>query len=149
MSNPINIFFGTMTGNAESLAQGTYDKITKAGGTAVLHNLADFSADSLTELFGTALFVVSTWGDGEPPTDAEEFFVALSEKSLDLSQLSHAVFGLGDNNYEHFNAFAKNLSARLQELGSPELEAVFSADVVFEQDYADWENRMLAKAGAA
>lgn len=149
MSNPINIFFGTMTGNAESLAQATYDKITKAGSTAVLHNLADFSVDSLEELSGSTLFVVSTWGDGEPPTDAEEFFAALLEKSLDLSKMSHAVFGLGDSNYEHFNAFAKNLSVRLQELGSPELEPVFAADVAFEQDYEEWEKRMLGKLGVA
>ncbi len=148
MNKPIYIFFGTMTGNAESLAQGTYDKVTKMGGVAVLHNLADFNADSLAELSGAALFVVSTWGDGEPPTDAEEFFAELEEKSLNLSKISHAVFGLGDSNYEHFNAFAKNLSARLRELGSPELEPVFTADVVFEQDYADWETRLLAKIGA-
>ena len=147
MKAPILIFFGTMTGNAESLAQGTYDRITKAGGEAVLYNLADVAADSLAELSGSALFVVSTWGDGEPPTDAETFFAELEEKSLDLSGMSHAVFGLGDSNYEHFNAFAKNLSARLKALGSPELEPVFSSDVVFEQDYADWEKRLLAKVG--
>lgn len=149
MSENLAIYYGTMTGNAESLAQGTFDRATAAGWTATLHNLADVKVDDLLANASRAIFVVSTWGDGEPPSDAEDFFNALSSATVDLSTLQHAVFGLGDSNYEHFNAFAKNLNARLIELGSTAVAEVTAADVVFEPDYEGWEPKVLELLGAA
>lgn len=144
MSKKIAIYYGTMTGNAESLAQSTHEKVKAEGWDATLHNLADVKPDDLPKNAANAIFVVSTWGDGEPPADAEDFFAELSASSVDLANMRHAVFGLGDSNYEQFNAFAKNLNTRLVELGSEAVADVASADVVFEQDYADWEPTVLA-----
>jgi sulfite reductase (NADPH) flavoprotein alpha-component len=148
MSKKIAIYYGTMTGNAESLARSTYDNVTANGWTATLGNLADVTVADLLANAPYAIFVVSTWGDGEPPSDAEEFFTALLDSSADLSTLKHAVFGLGDSNYEQFNAFAKKLDARLTELGSTAVTEVVPADVVFERDYAAWEPKVVALLGA-
>jgi sulfite reductase (NADPH) flavoprotein alpha-component len=144
MSKDIAIYYGTMTGNSEALAQSTFDKAQANGWNATLHNLVDVKPGDLAANAQNAIFVVSTWGDGEPPSDAEEFFAQLSSETVNLSSLRHAVFGLGDSNYEQFNAFAKGLDARLTELGSKAVAEVFSGDVVFEKDYAAWEPKVLA-----
>ena len=148
MSKKIAIYYGTMTGNSEGLANGTFDKIKSAGGEASLHNLADISPEELAANAPNAIFVVSTWGDGEPPTDAEGFFEKLSASSVDLSGLKHAVFGLGDSNYEQFNKFAVVLDERLRALASKSVKEVTKADVDFENTYPSWESEVLELLGA-
>ena len=49
---------------------------------------------------GTLLVVTSTWGDGEPPSNAEALYQALKDSSEDLSTVNYAVFALGDEFYE-------------------------------------------------
>ena len=150
MSKHIAIYYGTMTGNAEGLAQSTYDRAKAEGWNANLYNLVDVQPADLVTNAPNAIFVVSTWGKGEPPSDAEEFFAQLSDaaNAVNLSGLRYAVFGLGDSNYEKFNAFAKDLDARLLALGAKPVVEVFVADVVFEQDYAAWEPKVLALLAA-
>jgi sulfite reductase (NADPH) flavoprotein alpha-component len=148
MSKDIAIYFGTMTGNSEALAQSTYDKVVAEGWNATLTNLADTKVEDLLANAHNALFVVSTWGDGEPPADAESFFAELGESAVSLNGFKHAVFGLGDSNYEQFNAFAKNLDAALAKLGSKPAVPVFPSDVSYEDDYAKWEAQALAALGA-
>lgn len=54
------------------------------------------------------MIAVSTYGDGEPPEDAEalhEFLV--SKKAPKLAGVKQAVIGLGDTSYEFFCQTAK------------------------------------------
>jgi sulfite reductase (NADPH) flavoprotein alpha-component len=108
----------------------------------------DVKPADLTTNAQNAIFVVSTWGQGEPPDDAAEFFNSLSAAGLDLSGLRHAVFGLGDSNYEQFNAFAIALDETLTKAGSKAIVEVFPSDVVFELNYAKWEKTVLATFAA-
>ncbi|MDR1816640.1 MAG: flavodoxin domain-containing protein [Puniceicoccales bacterium] len=147
MSKDIAIYYGTQTGNSQTLAEQAQAAAQKAGFNASLFNLADVAAADIASNAPNAIFIVSTWGDGEPPTDAENFFSELSGASLDLSGRKHAVFGLGDSNYEQFCKFAKDLDARLSELGSAQVLPVFSADVNFDGDYAKWQPQALAAFG--
>ncbi|MDR2513466.1 MAG: flavodoxin-like domain-containing protein [Puniceicoccales bacterium] len=148
MSKKIAIYYGTMTGNSEGLANSTFDKIKAEGGDVSLHNLVDVAPEELATNAPNAIFVVSTWGDGEPPADAEGFFEKLSTNNVDLSALKHAVFGLGDSNYEQFNKFAIALDERLIALGSKPIKKVTTADVDFENTYPSWESEVRATFGA-
>ncbi|WP_043582325.1 flavodoxin domain-containing protein [Geminisphaera colitermitum] len=144
MSNNLTIYYATMTGNAEMLARRAQDKAIADGWTVNLVNLADAKPDDLAANAPFAIFVVSTWGDGEPPSDAESFYGDLTSATVDLSALRHAVFGLGDRDYQYFNAFARNLDERLVALGSrPFLERA-EADLDFEEAYTEWESRVFA-----
>ena len=147
MSKQIAIYYGTMTGNSEGLAQDAVAEAKAAGWDATLYNLAETKADDLAANAANALFVVSTWGDGEPPSDAVDFFAELSGVNVNLDGHKHAVFGLGDSNYEQFNKFATDLDARLTELGSQTVLDVHKADVAFEDDFAAWKPNALAAFG--
>ncbi|RAG61607.1 nitric oxide synthase, partial [Burkholderia multivorans] len=45
------------------------------------------------------LVVCSTYGDGEVPSSAREFYAQLQEGDVDLTGVRFAVFGMGDASY--------------------------------------------------
>ncbi|HEU5080094.1 MAG TPA: flavodoxin family protein [Opitutaceae bacterium] len=120
MSIPLAIYYATMTGNAESLARRASARALSQGWQTTLLNLAEVEPADLLE-GRLALFIVSTWGDGEPPDEAFDFWYDLGKANLDLGALRYAVLGLGDSDYADFNAFARNLDERLAGLGGARL----------------------------
>lgn len=143
MTAPLHVCYATVTGNAESLARRAYDRALNAGLAARLHNLSELSPADLADA-ATALFIVSTWGDGEPPTDAADFFAdLLGDGAPALGSLRYAVLGLGDRDYPEFNAFARQLDERLAALGARSLLPRVEADLQFEETYAEWEARVF------
>ena len=72
----LHVCFATMTGNAESLANRAHDRAVASGIESTLVNLANAKPADLAG-WKQALFVVSTWGDGEPPADACDFWYEL------------------------------------------------------------------------
>jgi sulfite reductase (NADPH) flavoprotein alpha-component len=56
-----------------------------------------------------ALFVVSTFGDGEAPDSARGFERKVLGRASSLESLNYAVLGLGDRQYQHFCGFARRL----------------------------------------
>jgi sulfite reductase (NADPH) flavoprotein alpha-component len=138
----LKICFATMTGNAEALAEETQERANDAGIANELINLMDASADSLTEM-SLAVFIVSTWGDGDPPDDAEDFWQSLEANTVDVSGLTYAVLGLGDKDYPEFNGFARKLDNRLTELGATRLCERFEADLDFDDTFAAWSDKVF------
>ena len=143
----LNVCFATMTGNAESLANRVHDRATANGLPSVLVNLAGTRPDELSG-WTRAVFVVSTWGDGEPPADACDFWYDLEKARLDLSGLRYAVFGLGDRDYQNYNAFARVLDERLSALGAKRILDRAEADLDFEDAYLAWENHIVPALSA-
>ena len=58
-----------------------------------------------------ALFVVSTFGDGEAPDSARGFERQLLGQALGLGHLRYAMLALGDRQYQHFCGFAQRVQA--------------------------------------
>ena len=73
MSKKLDIFFGSETGNAETLAGEISDELTNAGVENEITDLSDYTVDQLSSV-ENALIVISTWGEGEPPPMVEEFY---------------------------------------------------------------------------
>ncbi|MEM1222253.1 MAG: flavodoxin family protein [Verrucomicrobiota bacterium] len=142
MSTPTKVYFATMTGNAESLASGLVDKAKERNLDAVLVDMAEVSPSDLLQ-DKHAVFIVSTWGEGEPPDDADPFWNELESAELDLSGLRYSVFGLGDRGYEYFNGFARILDERLAALGAVSVFERVEADIDYDADFEDWEARVL------
>lgn len=140
----LHIHFATMTGNAETLAREALKRTRHDGWDAHLHNLVNVTPEDLGDQ-RLALFVVSTWGDGEPPDEANDFWHALESGEFNLSGLRFAVFGLGDHDYPEFNAFARLLDERLVALGAHRLLERAEAGLDFEDLFAAWLERISTR----
>jgi sulfite reductase (NADPH) flavoprotein alpha-component len=131
-----------MTGNAESLASSLEKKATDHGFEVQLLNLAELPVTRLC-YDKYAVFIVSTWGEGEPPDDTDYFWEKLQNADFELKQLRYAVFGLGDRSYDNFNGFARDLDKRLQQMEAVPVISRVEADCEYEDDYAAWEIMVL------
>ncbi len=148
MTDPIAIYFATVTGNAEELAGDACSRCREAGLTPMLHNLADMTPESLKQT-KYALFIVSTWGDGEPPDDAADFFDELQDSDENLAELKYSVMGLGDQSYPDFNAFARNLDKELQTRSAKTFHDRVEADIDYDDTYEQWINPVVEKLSSS
>lgn len=151
MSKPaLAIYYATETGNSETLARQAHERAVSEGwAEATVDNISALTPADLASR-PLVLFVVSTWGDGEPPSDGCDFFYDLEKAQLDLSGLRYAVLGLGDRDYSDFNGFARKLDERLAALGAKAVLPRAEADLDFEETYNEWAGRVFpAIAGTA
>lgn len=91
---------------------------------------------------GVSLFLQATYGDGEPSDSAAAFcrWATQLGPTGALSHLSFAVFGLGNKQYEHFNAAARKLDASLAAAGGRRVCSLGLGDDdgALEEDWASW-----------
>lgn len=116
------IVYGSETGNAEDIAYTLYQN-WQANFPCRVASAEDIDFTTLAEE-EVLVFIVSTCGDGEFPLPMRSMWTGLLRRSLPASWLSnirYAVFGLGDSSYEKFNAAARKLYVRLQQLGATPL----------------------------
>ena len=137
VSTSITIYYGTMSGNSEELADKASEFLTERGFDTSVVSMEHSKPSSLHET-PNCLFIVSTWGEGEPPCDAEDYFDELKESELDLKSVKYGIMGLGDTSYEMFNEFARQLDAELERLGATKISDRVEADVDYEEDFDNW-----------
>jgi sulfite reductase alpha subunit-like flavoprotein len=132
------ILYASASGNAEQLALAAAEALRADGRAVAVHNVADFPAARLRE-WRVALLVVSTWGEGRPPPDAEEFCAALAAPDpLDLAGLRYAVLALGSSMYPDFCACGRQVDADLARHGASRLVARVDCDTKFKTDFERW-----------
>ncbi|MEK1940907.1 MAG: sulfite reductase flavoprotein subunit alpha [Pseudomonas sp.] len=140
------IGFASQSGFAEQLAWQTAGQLQAAGQPVQVHALASLSAAQLREA-RNALFVVSTFGDGEAPDSARGFERKLLGQELGLSELKYAVLALGDRQYEHFCGFARRLSGWLGQEGGTSLFPRVEVDNGDSAALQLWQQQLSAVAG--
>ncbi|QQE64873.1 flavodoxin [Leptolyngbya sp. BL0902] len=88
----IGLFYGTQTGNTETLAQAIQAEF---GGDSIvtLHDIADASTDDFAD-YSCLIVGCPTWNIGELQADWEGFYDELDE--VDFSDKKVAYFGAGD-----------------------------------------------------
>ncbi|KAH8829198.1 riboflavin synthase domain-like protein [Flagelloscypha sp. PMI_526] len=117
------ILYATETGTAEDASNTIARECRRIRLDCRVKNLDSYSSEDLiAEEF--VIFVVSTTGNGAHPRSMRALWAMLLRSDLppDLfSEMSFAVFGLGDTAYERFCWPAKKLFRRLKALGANEL----------------------------
>ncbi len=145
MNPPVTILYATMTGNSEGCAVDLERLLTAQGFVCRTENLAHFSAAALVGE-SIALFLVSTWGDGEPPDDAIPLFYELCTLPAGaLAGQRFAVFGLGDATYDDFCGFAKKCEAELERAGATRIFPVQLCDLDHDERLPAWGRALAAE----
>ncbi|MGE6386545.1 PepSY domain-containing protein [Pseudomonas sp. NPDC078416] len=121
------IGFASQSGFAEQLAWQTASQLQTAGVPVKVQRLGDITEQDLHQS-RNALFVVSTFGDGEAPDSARGFERKVLGRPLALDNLNYAVLGLGDRQYQQFCGFAQRLHGWLAERGGHTLFAPVEVD---------------------
>ncbi|KAJ3274998.1 hypothetical protein HDV01_001504 [Terramyces sp. JEL0728] len=161
------LFFGSQTGTAEDLATRTMKTISnKLHIPGVVIDTDEYNMEELAELHDLGKdwlygFFMATYGEGEPTDNSADFYswimdgngVGSDKGDQDdhmtdeqiCGGLNYFVFGLGNKTYEHFNAIAKRLDARLAKLGATRVgqRGEGDDDDSMEGDYLKWEPQIL------
>ncbi|MFT5562128.1 MAG: sulfite reductase (NADPH) flavoprotein alpha-component [Litorivivens sp.] len=142
---PLTLFYGTEGGNAEDLAIKAKKLAHKHGLDARIMDMADADMDLLAKAKNLIIYV-ATWGEGEPPSRAADFYHALmSDAAPRLDGVRFAVLALGDTSYAQFCAIGKAIDARLEELGASRVADRVDLDLDFAQPAAEWTEGALTK----
>ncbi len=140
----IFVLFGSESNNAADLADRTGVALKKAGFEAEVVDMSSFGVEQLDAL-ETALVVTSTYGNGNPPSNAEAFHGALMARTEPLPKLRFSVCGLGDTTYDRFAQCGKDFDAKLGELGATRIVERQDCDVDYEEPWQGWLDRVIAK----
>ena len=155
---PVRILYGTQTGTSKTMAENL-ERALFALHIAGFHfqtsvvNMKDYDQDNL-EQESIVIVIMSTWTQGVPPQDARVFCDWVNDMALDfrvskvwLEKVPHAVFGLGNAEYdEYYCTAAKNMERDLTELGSPSLVPIGFADDNVDQTkpFEQWRDTLIA-----
>ncbi|MGB0409617.1 MAG: assimilatory sulfite reductase (NADPH) flavoprotein subunit [Opitutales bacterium] len=142
-SPELTVLYGTESGNAENLADQTAKAAQNSGFRAKAVNMADLKLAKLKEI-ENLLVIVSTWGEGDPPETAVDFYTAfMGEKAPKLNNTRFSVLGLGDTSYEHFCKMGQDFDARLEALGAQRVFDRKDCDVDYDDDFEVWHKGAL------
>ena len=145
-AKPLDILFGTQTGTAESLAEDAAELARAKGYAPRVAELDEIEMDQLATM-EDVLVVVSTYGEGEMPDNAELFWDALTSSTAPrLEQLNFGVLALGDTSYEHFCQAGKLIDMRLEQLGAKRMLARVDCDVDYEEAAEAWIAEAIPEA---
>lgn len=148
-ARPLNILFGTQTGNAEEVANEAATLARARGFAPRVEELDAVSPEQLAQM-EHVIVVVSTYGEGEMPDNAGLFWEALSAATAPrLEALKYAVLGLGDTSYDDFCQAAKLIDMRLEQLGAKRLGERVDCDVDYEEVATGWLKTTLPTADSA
>jgi len=141
----VAVLYGSQTGTAEGLARKLSKELKGAGYTVSLNSLEGYIPATLAAE-RIALFIVSTYGDGEAPDSVQPFFQQLCVEHFPLlGDVSYAILALGDSHYEHFCEFGKNLDAKLRGLGATDILPRAESDVEVDRPFTGWKKAVIKK----
>ncbi len=141
---PLTILFGTESGNAEALASSARKEATRLGFAPRVLDMADTTPEQLRSL-SNIMVIASTWGEGDPPQRASDFYSALmADAAPRLEGLRYAVLALGDRAYAQFCEVGRQLDERLAALGASRVAPHIECDLDYEAPAGDWIGRALA-----
>lgn len=146
----ISIYYGSQTGTAEGFARELAEEGRKHKFDCKMVDLEDWDMSELQE-DAMAVFLMATYGEGEPTDNAVEFHreITNSEGELaedTLSDLKYTVFGLGNRQYEHYNSMGKETQKGIGDLGAKCVYAYGEGDDDddLEADFEKWKGGLWA-----
>ncbi len=146
VADAVLVAYASQTGTAEDLARRTLRTLADAGCAA---RLVAFDAidEALLRATRRALFVVSTYGEGDPPDMAAGFARRLLAHKLALPQLRYGVLALGDSEYVNFCGFGRSVDTWLRQQGAHALFDRIDVDNADPGALRHWQHQIGVLAG--
>lgn len=144
------IFWGSQSGTAERLAHRLARDCNQYFGLNVtVADLSDYDHDTISQISETkfALFLLSTYGEGDPSDNTTDFLSWVQKRSETLSNLRYAAFGLGNSNYVYYNKVVDDVVQCLDALSAISILPVGKADDAdssTEEDFVSWRDDLFA-----
>lgn len=151
------VFYGSQTGTAEDYAS----RLAKEGSSrfglkTMVADLEDYEYENLDAFPNdkTAMFVLATYGEGEPTDNAVDFYEFITGQDVSfsdgtgekaLANLRFVAFGLGNNTYEHYNAVVRKVNDALVKYGATRIGSAGEGDDgagTMEEDFLAWKEPM-------
>lgn len=139
--------FASQSGFAEQLAWQSAGQLQAAGLPVQVRPLAELTESDLKKA-ERALFVVSTFGDGEAPDSARAFERKVLGQPWALDNLNYALLALGDRQYPEFCGFARRLQAWLGERGATTAFAPVEVDSADPSALQHWQQQLAQLTGS-
>jgi sulfite reductase (NADPH) flavoprotein alpha-component len=145
---PLTILFGTESGNAEALAAQVRKAAAKLGFAPKVLDMADVTPQQAAAS-ENLLIIASTWGEGDPPQRAVDFYEALlADEAPRFEKTRYAVLALGDHAYAQFCEVGRRIDERLAALGGARIADRIDCDVDFEAAATGWIGGTLERLNA-
>jgi sulfite reductase (NADPH) flavoprotein alpha-component len=126
------IVYATQTGGAERMARDAAHAFRLGGRSPRLIPAAQLTPQLLAST-ETALFVVSTYGEGEPPDMARGFARRMMQTPVRLEHLRYGILARGDREYVDFCGFGAAIDQWLAKSGA---QAIFEMIAMDSEDAA-------------
>lgn len=144
------IFWGSQSGTAEGFAHRlARDCNQRFGLNVIVADLSDYDPDTIAQIAESkfVIFLLSTYGEGDPSDNTAEFLEWVQKRSDTLSNVRYAAFGLGNSNYVYYNKVVDDVVQCLDKLSATPLLPVGKADDAnsgTEEDFASWRDDLFA-----
>nr|ALQ78661.1 inducible nitric oxide synthase [Tigriopus japonicus] len=142
----ISIYYATETGASKAFS-ATLQKIFVNGYVSKAMNIAFVNTDEIlnpdSQEVQQAIFIVSTFGNGDPPTGAVKFAAKIKDlmnRGRRLENLEYGVFALGSSAYPNYCAFGKFLDDSFHKLGAVRILPIGMGDELNGQEdsFEEW-----------
>jgi len=143
---PLLVAYASQTGYAEQLAKQTAQSLHAANIPSRVRALSDLTAEDLANT-ERALFVVSTYGEGDPPDAGLAFVNSVMSRSPALSRLAYGVLALGDRTYRNFCGFGRTLDTWLQRQCAMPMFDLVEVDNADEAALLHWQRHLGTLTG--
>lgn len=147
LNESLHIIYGTVTGNAQTLAENFSEACDRRGVSHTLNAAEDWDLTQFAEVQRVVL-IFSTWGDGEPPDDAVDFCEAIYDAKVELAHLEYCVVALGDSAYDDFCGCGRRLDEAFAKAGATPMLPRSELDVDFDDDFEAWMEQFFRPTAA-
>ena len=140
---PLTILYATESGNTEGLAELAAQAARKQGFQPKVVDMADSQPGDLADV-RNLMVIASTWGEGDPPERAQDFYRALmADDAPRLPETHFSVLALGDSSYVNYCEIGRHLDTRLAELGGQRVADRVDCDLDFDEPAETWTTAAL------
>ena len=155
-NSSIVVFWGSQSGTAESFAHRLAREITlRFGQNTLTADLSDYDPSSVAEIPASklAIFILSTYGEGDPADNTVDFWDWLNSNDRNqekpkkqFSDLRYFAFGLGNSNYKFYNKVIDRVVEVLDAHGANALLPVSranDANGTTQEDFISWKEELF------